>query len=171
MPPQRSDDFLKDKNPFDVEVGLCVKLFGTAFANWYQDRFLEHRLATMEDPIERLWYAARNYQLYRRLAKAEQLYRQLLNLDATERYRERTTLFLARLLIKQERFEEGTALLEAYLREHPDKPWARYHLGLCYEGVGQTADAIAQYREYQQLRGRKFAIDAVRRLRGLGAVI
>jgi len=171
MPPQRSDDFLQDQNLFDGIAALYFKCFGLRFAYWYQDRFLERELAVIDDPLERLWYTARNYHLYRRLHQAEPLYRQLLAQDVNGRYRDRTTLFLSRLLIGTKRFEEASALLEQFVQEKPDIPWGHFHLGLCYESVGESAQAAGQYHEYQRLHGRKFAIEAVQHLNRLGTRI
>ena len=168
MPPKRSDDFVEDKNVFDGEIAAYFRLLGRPFAHWYQDRFLERRLADMEDPLARLWYTARNYHLYQRCDKAEPLYRELLARDAQGRYTERATLFLGRLLLRQERYEEARDVLERYVRMRPDHPWARFHLGRCYEGLGLFARAAAQYRSYQQLHGRKFSIEAIRRLTRFG---
>ena len=171
MPPQRSDDFVQDQNVFDAVTKAYFRCFGLRFAYWYQDRVLERRMAAIRDPLERLWFAARNYHLYRRLAEAEPRYRELLARDPAGRYRDRTTLFLSRLLIGQERFDEGRALLEAFVQVSPELPWAHFELGQCYEALDRREQALAQYREYQRLHGRKFSVDVIRRLIHLGAII
>ncbi|MBI3320649.1 MAG: hypothetical protein HYZ91_00070 [Candidatus Omnitrophica bacterium] len=163
-PPHRSDDFLKEKHPFDGLADAYVAFCGKRFAEWYQDQFLRRHLATIQDPNERLWQEARNYQLYRRFTRAEPLYRALLARELTHTRREQTTLFLSRLLRREARFWEAREVLEAFLQESPQTPWVQFQLALCYEGLHDTSQAIAHYEQYQQLRDDKFAPEVLRKL-------
>ena len=159
QPPQRSDDFLRDKNLFDWITDAYARLLGRRFACWYQDQYLR-RLAAIPDPQQRLWYQARHYHLYGRLEEAERAYRALWAQRPVARYAERLPLFLSRLLIRQRRFAEALAVLEEDLREHPGNRWTHYHLALCYEGAGDRAKAITHFERYQTLHGTKFALEA-----------
>ena len=162
--PQRSDDFISDKNLFDWIADGYVTVGGSAFAWWYQDQYLRRQLAAIPDPVERLWQQARHYHLYRRHREAEPLYRRLLTLDASGRYRERAPLLLGRLLIRDKRFLEARQVLEAFQAQVPDRPWVHFQLALCAEGLGDAPGAIRELKQYQQLHGTKFAVKALRHL-------
>ena len=167
IPPQRSDDFVKDRSLFDDITDLYVRLFGQPFANWYQDRILEQELAGTTDPADRLWHQARQYHLFRRLEQAEPIYRQLLAQHlGGQKYRERVVLFLARLLLREKRFEEARGILKGFAADERNatKPWPNFQLALCYEGLGQTAEAQQYFERYRQLHGKKFAVEALKHL-------
>ncbi len=164
--PQRSDDFVSDKQLFDWLTDAYVGFFGRGFAYWYQDRFLGRKLAAIHDPADRLWYKARNYHLYGRLDLAEQAYRQLIALNPPK-YRERTKLFLSRLLIRQKRFKEAYAFLQQAARELPEAKWPYFQLALCDEALGNRLKAVENLRYYQQLHGGKFALEAAVHLKQL----
>lgn len=169
--PQRSDDFLSEKHLFDWTADLYVNLFGHRFADWYQDRFLRQQLAAIRDPDERLWQQARNYHLYGRLAQAEEAYRTLLSRGPPSHYRERTVLFLSRLLMRQKRFPEAREILDTLIAELPTARWAHFHLALCYEGLGDRANAIQHFRRYQELHGSKFSLETAKHLNQLQQAI
>ncbi len=168
-PPQRSDDFLTDRHVFDAITDGYFSVLGSGFARWYQDQFLRGQLATMQDPLRRLWCMARHYHLYRRLDEAEPYYRELLAQATWHRYRERVVLFYSRLLICQRRFADAKQLLQRFLPEDRDAPWLRFHLALCCEGLGQPDEAVQHYHAYQELHGKKYCVEAVTRLKRLAS--
>ena len=168
-PPQRSDDFVQDKNIFDTVADAYVRLLGTPFVCWYQDRYLRDKLATIPDPVERLWYQTRNYHLYGRFDDAEALYNQLVAVASTTPYHERTTLFLSRLLMRQKRLLEAEHLLAQFLHDMPEAKWAHLQLALCQERLGETAEAIEHFQRYQELGGRKWSLETIQHLERLGS--
>ncbi len=166
QPPQRSDDFLQDKNLLDWIADAYARLLGRGFACWYQDQYLR-RLAAIQDPQQRLWRRARHYHLYGRLEEAERAYHALWEQRPVARYAERLPLFLGRLLIRERRFAEAQTVLEEEVTQHPANRWAQYHLALCYEGAGDRAKAIEHFQRYQALHGAKFALEAAAHLNRL----
>lgn len=162
--PQRSDDFLGEKHIFDFAAATYVKLFGERFANSYQDAYLKRYLPTISDPVDRRWQEARNYHLYQRREKAEPLYRAILTDPSASKYHERSTLFLARLLIRSQRFAEAAATLEAFVQRYPDEHWQYFQLAFCYEQLGKRQQAIDTYQMYQRLHGRKYSVEAQKHL-------
>ena len=167
MPPQRSDDFLRDRNFFDDLTALYVRCFGDRFVRWYQDQFLRRELATFSDPVQRLWCQARHYHVLGRLDLAEPCYdrlRQLVRAGQAAPYRERVVLFLSRLLIRERRWEEARNLLEGFVQEKPDARWAHYQLARCCEEFQDFEQTQRHLRAYQRLHGMKWAVEAARRL-------
>jgi len=165
--PQRSDDFLAEKHPFDWMTAVYVRLFGARFAGWFQDQYLPPILAAIPDPIDRIWYRARHYHLYRRSAEAEPLYRALLADPAARRYHERTALFFCRLLMREQRYAEAIDLLQAFSRQSlalQTQRWLHFHLAKCYDLLNRRDQAIVAYQTYQRLQGRKYSVEAVKRL-------
>ena len=170
-PPQRSDDFVQDKNIFDAVDEAYVRLLGKPFAYWYQDRVVRDKVMTLADPVERLWYQVRNYHLYGRFEEAEALYNQLVTVASATPYHERTTLFLSRLLMRQKRLVEAKHLLAQFLHDMPEARWAHLQLAFCQERLGETADAIEHFRRYQELGGRKWSLEAVQHLERLESAV
>ncbi len=164
QPPQRSNDFLSDKHPLDALAGAYVRWFGRPFVHWYQDRYLDRQQGRWPSVADRLWYAARHYHLYGRLDRAEERYRLLLALEPRTAYDERARLFFSQLLLEQGRFAEARDLLARFAAERPGSSWVPFYLGKCYEGLGDVAQARAQYA---QVRATKLYGDSQERLRAL----
>ena len=165
--PKRSESFLSEKHIFDFIADIYVKIFGRKFTDFYQDIFIRHYMVTIDDPVERLWLEARNYDLYGRLEKAKPIYRQLLRDYPGSTFRRRTIVFLSQLLIKQQRFKEAGIILQQFLTEYPDGNWkndCHYYIGLCYEELCDIPNAILYYK---RARGARLHLEACRRLSSL----
>ena len=168
-PPTRSDDFMADKHIFDWVADAYVNVFGSRVADWYQDLFLQRRLAGIPDPVDRLWVQARHYHLFGRLSLAEPCYRRLLALNPS-RYHERTTLFLARMLIWGHHYREARDVLNTYLGTAPDTPWAHFQIALCDDALHDQPETIRHLYRYLELGGWKYAVQAMARIAQLEGV-
>ena len=140
---------------------MYVNVFGLNFAYWYQDIFINLQLKKIKDSANRLWYQARNYDLFGRLEKAEPIYRKILNNQNKNVFYERAVFFLGQLLIRKKKYLEAEELIRNFLIKNPDSQWAPYfsfYLASCYENLGEMQKAIETYK---QVKDGKLYADAM----------
>ncbi|MFH1202307.1 MAG: transglutaminase domain-containing protein [Candidatus Omnitrophota bacterium] len=167
--PTRSDDFVKDRHIFDFMADAYVNVFGLNFAYWYQDIFLKRQIHEIKVPVERLWYEARNYDLYQRTQKAEVLYREIIVNYSDSNYYDKTAFFLSLLLMRQERYEEAREVLNKLLIKKSHTAWrdyANFYLALCYEKLGNFRNAIYYYKLAREIKIYSDCLDHLRQLSG-----
>ena len=153
----------------DRTIRLMLSTFGEWPAYRFQDLYLgllPDRLVALdssqpdsnmpvfhdksEDPALFLYYKARNYHLYERGVRAEQLYEELLTRYPDSPYGEKGEFFLGSLSL-QVHHDPAAAVdrLSRFLERNPDTGWSaptHYLMGRAYEELGNVAMAERHYR-------------------------
>ena len=153
----------------DRTIRLVLSSFGEWPAYRFQDLYLgllPDRLVALDsneagsnrpvfhdrsgDPALFLYYKARNYHLYERGVRAEQLYEELLTRYPDSPYVEKSEFFLGSLSLQTHRdYAAAVGRLSRFLERHPDSGWsspAHYLMGRAYEGLGNVAMTQRHYR-------------------------
>ena len=72
--------------------------------------------------------------------------------------------FLSRLLMRQQRFAEARDVLDGFIQTAPERPWSHFQIALGYEGLQDVPQAVFHFERYQQLHGKKRALETLMRL-------
>jgi len=141
--PQRSKSKTKRITIFDRVGILYYDIFGMKFLRPYQDAYLSLKTRDME-PVEALYYLARNYQLTGRLDEAIVLYNEFLRSFAGLKGREKALIFLS-FIYMDELGDLGKAIVTlSPLAVDPRNIYAKYALyytGACYQALGDSVKA------------------------------
>lgn len=163
-PPKISDDFLKEKHILDIIMKLYVNILGERFTDVYQDIYIANTLYKKKTEAEKLWYRARNYDLFGRIDKALPLYTRIIADYPESTYHQRAYIFLSLLLMQKNRFQEAKELLYEFAKIYPDSRWRNdqpFYLARCCEELQDMPNAVKYYTMAKEGR---FILEAVQRL-------
>ena len=155
--PQRSKSKTNRVTIFDRVGILYYEIFGMNFLRPYQDAYLSLKTRDME-PVEALYYMARNYQLAGRQVEAIAQYDEFTRSFAGLKGKEKALIFLS--FINSDElgdFRNAIAILSSLAGE-PNNIYAKYALyytGACYQALGESARA----REYFDKSGAAVYLD------------
>jgi len=115
-------------------LDFYINIFKDTFSYIYQDIYLVFYSPFKEN--ERIYFKARNYDLYNRYTLAEDLYREFILRFPEDNRTEKARFLLGLLENKNKNFELSISTLEMLLKKYPNTKWKRiaiYYLGYNYE--------------------------------------
>ena len=141
--PQRSKSKTKRITIFDKVGILYYDIFGMKFLRPYQNAYLGFKTRSME-PVEALYYTARNYQLAGRQVEAIALYNEFISSFAGLKGSEKARIFLS-FIYMDELGDLGKAIATLVpLTVEPRNIYAKYafyYTGVCYSALGDSSRA------------------------------
>lgn len=153
--PLRSEAVTQDIHIFDRITMKYVDLFGRLFSDNYQDIYLSREAVSLEG-AEKLFFLARNYDLYGRALKAEETYKLLMQRYPESACADDARFFLGVFYINQlNGLESAKKALEDLLAFYPDSRWrsqADFYLGIAYDRIGDRNRADSFFLDYSGLK-------------------
>lgn len=129
-----------------------VKVFGRNFAFLYQDAYLI--LYSPSEGSRRIYFCARNYDLYSRYSLADAQYQKLINGFPQAAETQDALYFLGVLYYKIGSYESSISMFKALLRDFPQTQWqacAYYYLGYNYDLSGKEEVSARHYKAASDL--------------------
>jgi hypothetical protein len=124
MEPERSAPWTERNSIFTEILDLYVTCFGKRFINAYQDIYLRLTLAPIKQIDYRLFFAARNYQIYYRRDLAIDRYMSLIKNYPESKYSDDGLFFLALLYIDIDHdYEMAKDTFHKLIVSYPGSEW------------------------------------------------
>lgn len=130
-------------------IDIYAGIFGDAFTGLYQDAYLAFRVQG-EDEGSRLYFKARNYDIYGRDKQALDAYKKFITEYPEYRSDEDALFFLGVLYFREGRYRDSVAIFESLIQQDRSSKWnptARYFIGYDLELSGKYEEAKAYYRQ------------------------
>lgn len=133
-------------------IDAYATAFGKRFTFFYQDAYLA--LYSPSESTSRLYFRARNYDIYSRDALAQSGYQKLIKDFPSAAETEQALYFLGVLYKEGGNYRSSAATFEQLLRDFPQSQWqasACYYLGCNYELLGNKKLSAGYYRAASDL--------------------
>jgi len=150
------------RSSIDLIIDTARRIYGERYIFWYQDRYLQtkddladpgqkwfrHYLEKPNDQAYRTYYKARNYHLYGRYALALRYYDTVITAFPESSWSAESRYYKGVAYLEQGRYQQAIDQFTKVIA-NPDGPRlieAFHKLGLVYEKLGDTDEAIKYYR-------------------------
>lgn len=150
--PVSSKDFLR--KIITGTLDFYISIFGKHFSYLYQDVYLSFFSPSAES--DRVYFKARNYDLYSRDDLAASLYRQVIDSFPESQNCKDALFFLGKLYNRTNKANLSIDTLQALLERYPNTKWRRiatYFLGYDYELLKDFKLAKDYYWEAEKMYG------------------